>query len=119
MWLASKIANKQGEGLPVSKGSVKSATSTAVEVDASRPLRNLPVAVPFGIVYVPPVGAEAVVAALPSGEVCLGVIGENVSSLKSGEIKIYSSGNSSVTLTADGKVLIEGDVYINGKEVSL
>lgn len=119
MWLASKIANKQGESLPVLKGSVKSATSAAVEVDASRPMRNLPMAVPFGIVYVPPVGAEAVVAALPSGEVCLGVIGENTSSLKAGEIKIYSSGDSSVTLTADGKVLIEGDVYINGKEVSL
>ena len=119
MWLASIMANKQGAELSVSKGSVRSAVAGSVEVDASRPLRNLPVAVPFGIVYVPPVGAEAVVATAESGEVCLGIIGEGSPSLKAGEIKIYSSGNSSVTLTKDGKVLIEGDVYINGKEVAL
>ena len=119
MWLASKMANKQGTSFPVESGSVKSATSSSVEVEASRPLRNIPVAVPFGIVYIPPVGAQAVVASLPSQEVCLGVINENNAPLKVGEIKIYSSGNSSITLTNDGKILIEGSVYINGREATL
>lgn len=118
MWL-TQFLNQNGKSRNTSSvGSVTKASQGSVEVDTSQPHSNIKVLAPFGVAYVPLLGEEAMVASLDGVKLCVGVVVRGNRDLQKGELRLFSAGGSSITLKNDGRVLIEGDVYINGEEVS-
>ncbi len=112
MWLTSFMAKSIRGKNTASSGSVTAAADGKLQVDASLNQHNMPLVAPFGVVYVPALGSEAVTIDTPSGEVCLGVVMKNSRGLSAGELMLCSEGGASIVLKNDGRVLI------NGKEFS-
>lgn len=117
MWITSFMAKNKKENTFASFGSITSSGNGVVGVSGAERHVNVPVVTPSGIECVPKKGCDAVVAVLDLGEMCLGVVSQNQSALLPGEIKLYSEG-ASITLKNDGRILLEGKVLINGKEVT-
>ncbi len=118
MWITQNISKKRDRGNASFFGSVVS-NAEGLEVSESATHRNLPIVMPFGVSYVPSLGENVVVLETEGGPVCIGVLNTAAKELKSGELKLYSKGGASITLKNDGTVNIEGNVFINGVEVSL
>ena len=62
---------------------------------------------PYGIAYVPPKGATAVVLPTEAGAMALGVEMPH-ESLEPGELMLYSAGGARIVLKNDGSVQING-----------
>ncbi len=111
MWLTSFMAKNIKNSSSVSAGSITGARDGRVEVDSSSRHLDLPVVAPYGVVYVPPVGSQAVVVSTSMGEVCTGVVNKQVQGLKAGELMLCSAGGASIVLKNDGTVLINGKEF--------
>ncbi len=109
MWLTSFLSQTKGQS-QTSRGSVVASAGGIVDVDTALRHRNLPVVAPYGIVYVPPVGEDAVVMSTLSGEACVGVVAPTARNLSPGELMLCSAGGASIVLKNDGTVLINGAV---------
>lgn len=107
MWLLNYVTQNSIKKSDAVRGNVSQTGNTAVSVNASSEHREIPVAAPFGIAYVPPVGEESVVLPVADGEICLGVIAQN-KQLSPGELMLYSSGGAYIYLKNDGTVEING-----------
>ncbi|MBQ9742435.1 MAG: hypothetical protein IJV88_02015 [Ruminococcus sp.] len=107
MWLASFLSQSKGQSR-TSTGSVVASAGGIVDVDTALRHRNLPVVAPYGVVYVPPVGEDAVVMSTLSGEACVGVVAPRAKDLLPGELMLCSAGGASIVLKNDGTVLING-----------
>ena len=107
MWISRYLTENSFASDPASVGEIRSAGKN-VSVSASREHRGLPVAVPYGIIYVPPIGSDSLVLPTDSGDICLGVVRRPDDGLEQGELMLYSSGGASIVLKNDGRVLING-----------
>ena len=107
MWISRYLADNSFSSPRASVGEVSS-SGKRVSVSASREHRSLPVAAPYGIIYVPPVGESSVVLPTDSGDVLVGVVGNYPAELEQGELMLRSSGGASIVLKNDGRVLING-----------
>ncbi len=114
MWLTSFLS-KGKVNAPATKGSITGAGASSVCVDASTQHRNVAVVAPYGYLYVPPVGEDAVIVPFDGGEACVGVVTRLSENLQRGEVMLCSAGGASIVLKNDGSVLINGvDVTSNG-----
>lgn len=77
--------------------------------------RGVPLAAPWGVAYLPPNSARAVVVSTDSGLACIGTLEEN-RQLKSGELILFSSGGAEIYLKNSGEVIINGQVFAAKKE---
>ncbi len=111
MWLTSFMAKNTKDKKTASAGSVTGVKGGRVEVDASLRQLNLPIVSPYGVVYVPPVGEQAVLVSTDAGDACIGVITKEYNDLKQGELMLCSSGGASIVLKNDGTVLINGKEF--------
>lgn len=68
-----------------------------VNVRASGEHVGVPVAAPYGIAYVPPEGADAVLLPASGGSVCIGSFVKD-KGLEAGEIMLYSAGGAELIL---------------------
>ncbi|MGN0503939.1 MAG: hypothetical protein ACI4HJ_02705 [Ruminococcus sp.] len=118
MWITRYMNESSGDRKAASLGSVTSNVGTGVEVNASASFRNLPLVTPFGVEYVPPLGESALVTEAESRRVCMGVLKSAPKNLLPGELRICSQGGASLTLKNDGRILLEGRLYINDREVT-
>ncbi len=118
MWITRFMNENSRDKKDSSVGSVTSSSGSGVEVSASASFRNLPMVTPFGIEYVPPVGESALVTEAESRRVCMGVLSSAPKNLGAGEVRISSQGGASVTLKNDGRILLEGRLFLNGEEVT-
>ena len=119
MWITRYINEKAAERSDTSLGSVSSNVGSGVEVNASAAFRNIPPVSPYGVEYVPPVGESALITEVQNRRVCLGVLNSGSGELSPGEIRLYSKCGASLTLKNDGRILLEGRLFINGEEVTL
>lgn len=108
MWLIdyvtkNSISNPRGE-----KGNIKSYANGKVQVNASSDFKQLPIVVPYGIIYAPPAGCQTVVMPVYGGEMCIGIINNKEINLEPGEVMLYSSGGATLELKNDGYVYING-----------
>lgn len=110
MWITSYIT-KRHKAEAATSGSVINSDVSGVEVSASRRYREVPICAPYGVVYVPPVGEEAVMVHTPSADVCMGVIASAPESLEAGELMLCSKGGASIILKNNGSVLINGKEF--------
>lgn len=107
MWISRYVT---GNSFPTGKPSVGEVRSSGEKVSVSAATDHLgvPLASPYGIAYVPPIGARSLILPTDAGGVCLGVIGMPPVALEQGELMLYSSGGASIVLKNDGRVLING-----------
>lgn len=111
MWILNYVTKNSISDSAAEKGNVKGASSGRVKVNASSDFSEIPIAVPYGISYVPVAGEETVVLSAGGEDICLGTFCRN-QNLEPGELMLKSDGGASIALKNDGKV------YINGKAVS-
>lgn len=111
MWLTSFMAKNIRNSNSVSAGSITASKEGRVEVDCDARHLNLPVVSPYGVVYVPPVGAQAVMVTTSMGDACAGVVNQRAQGLEPGELMLCSSGGASIVLKNDGTVLINGKEF--------
>ena len=107
MWISGYVTGNSFPGAGPTVGEVRSA-GAKVSVSAAAEHTGIPTAAPYGIAYVPPIGARSLVLPSDSGSVYLGVIETPVSGLEQGELMLYSAGGASIVLKNDGRVLING-----------
>ena len=107
MWISRYMtANSFSDERP-SVGEVR-ATGEKVSVSAASEHLTMPMAAPYGISYVPPLGVNSVILPTAAGDVCVGVIADAGSELAAGELMLRSKGGASIVLKNDGRVLING-----------
>lgn len=111
MWLTSFMARNIKNNSSASAGSITGTKGGRVEVDCALRHADLPVIAPYGVVYVPPVGAQAVLVSTDSGDACVGVVNQGTYSLEQGELMLRSAGGASIVLRNDGTVLINGKEF--------
>jgi len=107
MWMSRYMtANSFSDARP-GVGEVRSA-GDKVSVSGASEHHTMPLAMPYGVYYVPPVGAHSVILPTASGDVCIGVIAAPSEGLAQGELMLRSQGGASIVLKNDGRVLING-----------
>lgn len=112
MWL-SKQTRRQSRDEAAAQGSV-TIGGVAAGVMAGCEYRNARIFGPRGMVWRPEPGDTALVIKTDTPAVA-GVLTED-KDLEPGEVMLYGSG-CSIKLTAQGEVLITGEVYVNGSKI--
>lgn len=72
--------------------------------------RGLPFAGPWGIAYLPPNAAQAVVVSTNAGNACIGTIAQE-KGLSPGELMLFSSGGAEIYLKNNGDIEINGQIF--------
>ena len=98
MWLGKKIASRQKEAERPVAGTISGEQNGGLLLQSSSEYREVAAAGPYGVKSLPPAGENAVGVVSGEKTFCLGV-----------EI-------DPITLTRDGKIQMEGQVFINGAE---
>lgn len=113
MWISKKLASakKQSQNLSVQ---VNNAEAGEIQVQGSNEYRDVKIISPSGISYTPELGEDCLMLPINDSVVAVGSYMKN-KSLDEGEIMLYS-GTGSITLKNDGRILINGQVFINGEE---
>lgn len=115
MKLSEKINRKNSGKTICSAGVIKTSADRRIAAQAVNGTRQLSVAAPWGLAYIPKAQEDAVVLSNGNEQLCIGVkMINNEMDLKPGEVLLFSSGTNYIHLTADGKINICGEVYING-----
>ena len=107
MWLTSFMAKNLNSRRSAESAVVTESKDAKLSLSAGSKHMDVPVVAPYGIVYSPSMGVEAVVVPTSSGEVCAGVVMPAAEGLENGEIMICSKG-ASLVLKNDGRVLVNG-----------
>jgi len=111
MWISQQmiaVANQQ----PIAELAEVTGSAT---MQGANEYRGLPVSAPWGIAYLPPNSAQAVVVTTNAGNICVGTLAEN-RGLAAGELMLYSSGGAKIYLKNSGEVVINGQVFAAKKE---
>ena len=107
MWLTSFMAKNMKSQKSAENVFVTESKGAKVSLAADTKHKDVPVIAPYGIIYYPPVGVEAVMVPTTSGEVCAGVVMPVAKDLESGELMLCSKG-ATLVLKNDGRVLLNG-----------
>lgn len=114
MWLTEKMVESQTTG-EVFSGKVTGGQNAQVAVQGENEYRELALAAPWGIAYLPPAGAKAVILGSGQQSVCAGTIVES-SELEPGELLLYSAGGARICLKNSGDVIINGQIFAKVEE---
>ena len=117
MWLGKKIASRQKEAERPVAGTISGEQNGGLLLQSSSEYREVAAAGPYGVKSLPPAGENAVGVVSGEKTFCLGVEIDPMG-LQPGELVLFSSGGAKITLTRDGKIQLEGQVFINGAEQS-
>lgn len=110
MWLSEKTAAKGPRANAAEVGTATGGLSVFTEAEK----RNLPICSPGGYAWRPVFGEDVLVMKCADGlSRVLSAVSTPQEGMESGEVLIYSGG-ASICLKNDGRILLNGDVYING-----
>ena len=115
MWLGKKLSARQNRSAQPVEGMIFGEKDGELLMQSASEYRELPSAAPYGVKSLPPAGETAVGIASGGRNFCLGVT-MDAAGLQPGELVLFSSGGAKITLTPDGKILLEGQIWINGVE---
>ena len=115
MWLGKKIAFRQKEAERPVAGIISGEQNGGLLLQSSSEYREVAAAGPYGVKSLPPAGENAVGVVSGEKTFCLGVE-IDPKGVQPGELVLFSSGGAKITLTRDGKIQLEGQVFINGAE---
>ena len=111
MWISKQIIAAQKRQPTAELAEV---TGSAVMQGANE-YRGVPLSAPWGIAYMPPNTAQAVVVGTNAGNACIGTLIES-RGLDSGELMLFSAGGACIYLKNSGEVVINGQVFAAKKE---
>jgi hypothetical protein len=106
MWITNQIISAQ-RSRPAADRACVTGTGSAQGVND---YRALPFAGPWGIAYLPPNAAQAVIVSTSAGDACIGALASD-KGIKPGELYLYSAGGAEIYLKNNGEVEINGTVY--------
>lgn len=114
MWLSKRIMQETPESDPAAVGTVSiGGLQTAVVTDGEK--RSALVFAPGGYCWRPSAGENVLV--MKGNELYIaGKLVQLANDLQSGEVRIFSEG-ASLVLKNDGRILMEGELYLNGRRV--
>lgn len=112
MWIAQKMTGQTGShGHQLGKVTGQSGASILVQGDTD--YKNLPMAAPYGITWLPPEGKVAVVLSRGGDgqtDICIGTRLETAE-IEPGELLLRSSGGATIHLKNTGEVVINGQTF--------
>lgn len=110
MWISQQIIAAQKAQPQAQLGAVTGNVQAGIVAQGAGEYRNLQAAAPYGIAYLPPEGAQAVILTEDEGNICLGTLAEN-KGVAAGEVMLYSAGGACIYLKNSGEVVINGQVF--------
>jgi hypothetical protein len=111
MWLSQQMISAQKRQ---PSAELTEVTSNAV-MQGENEHRGVPICAPWGVAYMPPTTAQAVVVSTNAGAACVGTI-EETPRIAPGELLLFSCGGASIYLKNSGEVIINGQVFAAKKE---
>lgn len=111
MWLSQQLIAVQKRQLAAELAEV---TGSAV-MQGTNEYRGVPLLAPWGIAYMPPNTAQAVVVGTNAGNACIGTLTED-RGLAPGELMLFSAGGACIYLKNSGEVVINGQVFAAKEE---
>lgn len=103
MWISRQIIEAQRRG-PAAVNACVTGTG------AAGGYRSLPFAGPWGVTYLPPNAAQAVVVKTNAGSACVGTVMQECG-IRPGELLLRSAGGAEIYLKNSGEVVINGQVF--------
>jgi len=110
MWISQQMIAAQKAQPQAQLGAVTGNVQAGIVAQGAGEYRNLQAVAPYGIAYLPPDGAQAVIFVSDSGNICMGTLAEN-KGIQPGEVMLYSAGGASIYLKNSGEVVINGQVF--------
>lgn len=110
MWISQQMIASQKAPPQAQLGCVTGSVRAGIVAQGAGEYRNLQEAAPYGVAFLPPEGAQAVILSSDAGNVCIGTLTED-KGLQAGELMLYSAGGASVYLKNSGEVVINGQVF--------
>lgn len=102
MWISRQIAEAQRPR--------PAASSARISGSGAAGLRSLPFAGPWGVAYLPPDAAQAVLVETNEGTACIGTVAQS-RGIRPGELLLYSAGGAEIYLRNNGEIEINGQVF--------
>lgn len=106
MWLSEKMA---GGGRKEPAAEVAQVTGDATAQGRGE-YRGFALAAPWGVAYLPPDAAKAILVNSTEGLVCAGAV-VDTAELEPGELLLFSQGGARIQLKNSGEVVINGQVF--------
>lgn len=110
MWISEKMAASRIAESTVTSGEVTGGQDARIAAQGESEYRRLALAAPWGIAYLPPAGARAVILGGAENPVCAGTIVE-AGGLEPGELLLFSAGGARICLKNSGEVVINGQTF--------
>jgi len=118
MWLSEKLTERQREEAASAEQGTVTLDRTDVAVFGRGERRHVTVIAPGGCAWRPRGGTAVLLlkgGAPEGGAYVLGAAEEPEEDLAPGELRLHSEGGARLTLRNDGRIELEGAVYINGE----
>lgn len=106
MWISQQIINANAKKPSADVAKVTGSS----KANGVNEYRGLPFAGPWGIAYMPPNAAQAVVVSTNAGNACIGTIAQG-KGLSPGELMLFSSGGAEIYLKKNGDIEINGQIF--------
>ena len=115
MWISKKLAesNQQTFNDNAEIGNLSITTDELVAAISSCEKRGISFYTPPGIEFFPTEGQEVVLISCGNNTACAGVEMQKSTSLRSGEIRLFSHGGASILLKNDGSIVLNDEVTID------
>ncbi|MGI6014585.1 MAG: hypothetical protein ACOX7K_10000 [Oscillospiraceae bacterium] len=114
MWLSKQLAGSTAEQAVAEFGSVTmEGASTAVVTEGER--RGISTVFPGGYAYRAKTGETVAVLRCGNTALIQGTVSDTIpEELEVGEVKIFAAGGAAIVLKNDGRILLQGNVTVNG-----
>ena len=115
MWLSKKLAQQgaSSQGSAAEIGTLSIATDNVIAAISSAEKRGIIFYAPLGIEFFPEESRDVLLLSCGNQTICAGVEMKKPTSIKAGEIRVFSKGGAELLLTNDGSVKINGAVTID------
>jgi hypothetical protein len=111
MWISKRIAGRPGPEARLAVGEVTGGAGADVAAQGESEYRGLRLVSPWGIAFLPPAGARAVMVTAGTGEsVCAGTLVPDMG-IEPGELMLFSAGGARICLKNTGEVVINGQSF--------
>lgn len=115
MRLSERLNGSKRRRSQLTAGRVVSSADRRLSANAVNGRGQFSIAAPWGVESIPESKSDAVIISGDSERICLGVKqNSNPYGIKPGELVLHAGSNTYIHLKADGKIEINGEVYING-----
>ncbi|MBR5773838.1 MAG: hypothetical protein IKY44_03200 [Clostridia bacterium] len=114
MWISKKLAESNNQALESNTeiGNLSITTDELIAAISSCEKRGISFYTPPGIEFYPSEGQRVLLISCGNQTVCAGVEMQKSSTLRSGEIRLFSQGGASIVLKNNGSIVLNGKVTI-------